>query len=779
MGEKRIGVFFDGTGNDRKADYKKLEEDLKNKKITSEEYNKELQDSNVSRMYDLYNASIYDKSKNPGGNEKIYVHGAGTRKLAGTNWVHQALGTEMMDKVEDALAAIKRVVYKNPNINILVDSFGFSRGATTARYFVNEVNNYIGKNNLHHRVKVGIVSIYDTVEADNRAWGKEGNINLNESSAEGIIHFTAKDEKRDAFNLTTATGKHAQKPSRVDETEMLGVHSDVGGGYSYDKVDQGSPDDIKAYKSKAGQRYTVERNENECFLFGNKFEKAKKYAKEQKYNTFIYKKDDYCLKMEHRVYEGLSNVHLQLMLDRANSHKQIFKKSGKGRRYSFNDNVLKKYYKIKSNRESVPNDLSQKIQTKFVHDSTLGLVNFDSDNKREIIDNDPSKAVNPKNPTWKVEQQHSKDHHTTIPSSNKYDYVNSPYNNFRQDIKYKLTPNLSNQNIKDTYYKNTNLQSNTININLENKSQKLFRKLGLRHEKIPTLNHNQNLPENIEGMYRKDDLSLKKNPRVSDKKAEAVAMHEIYHHTQRDKGLELGHEESQANMIEKAYLNENQEHTEELDFDLIYAYTIKQFYEHEELEQLVLVLGGDASSARRVYSNAIQTIMEFSEKKSINNIQYDDTKLKKVVGDSGVKFKKNRYSDSSETMTMQQFEDSERLSMEREEQLKSIIDEFDRINEESIIDRKGIAQGAKKIWKGVSQGIPESYSKAHPAARKTMDTALTIFEYGLTKPLTGIPSAIYDFTSGVLLPTAPTSKSGAIGHSLSNNNLEAPNSEIK
>ncbi len=163
------------------------------------------------------------------------------------------------------------------------------------------------------------------------------------------------------------------------------------------------------------------------------------------------------------------------------------------------------------------------------------------------------------------------------------------------------------QGMRDKYsYKG----ADTINISLDNRAKSLFDGLGLSYQKIPTLNHNQNLPSKIEGVYKKDNLSLRKNPRVSDKKAEAVAMHEIYHHTQKDKGLELGQEEAQANRIEKAYLGENQESAGEVDFDLIYAYTIKQFYEHNELEEFVRLFGGDKLSARRVYSNAIHVINE-------------------------------------------------------------------------------------------------------------------------------------------------------------------------
>ena len=268
----------------------------------------------------------------------------------------------------------------------------------------------------------------------------------------------------------------------------------------------------------------------------------------------------------------------------------------------------------------------------------------------------------------------------------------------------KLNPQIEDKNkisIGQSIY--ISKPSPIININLENKSQKLFKKLGLRHEKIPTLNHNQNLPENIEGMYKKDNLSLKKNPRVSDKKAESVAMHEIYHHTQKDKGLELGQEEAQANKIEKAYLNENQESTEDLDFDLIYAHTIKQFYEHEELEQLVRALGGDASTAKRVYSNAMGVISEFKDnQKSSNNINYNNSQVKKVVGDSGMRYEESnkKYtfkSDASEIVRNKDLKDAMDSIGEFTDALtpgKTYLDIYKKLDECNKIARKACSSSS-------------------------------------------------------------------------------------
>ena len=155
-------------------------------------------------------------------------------------------------------------------------------------------------------------------------------------------------------------------------------------------------------------------------------------------------------------------------------------------------------------------------------------------------------------------------------------------------------------------------EMSSINVDLEHKAKRLFNKLNLKFDKIPTLNHDEGLAENVEGMYNQEKLSVKRNPRVSDKKAEAVVMHEIYHHIKKDKGLSIEEEEAEANMVEEAYLNENQESNNAPDFDLIYAHTIKKFYEMHELERLVNIFGGDGQSARVLYSNAMQIISENS-----------------------------------------------------------------------------------------------------------------------------------------------------------------------
>jgi len=170
---------------------------------------------------------------------------------------------------------------------------------------------------------------------------------------------------------------------------------------------------------------------------------------------------------------------------------------------------------------------------------------------------------------------------------------------------------LESLNSEDNTTPNSDAQS-SINVDLEHKAKRLFNRLNLRFDKIPTLSHNEGLAEGVEGMYSQASLSVRKNPRVSDRKAEAVVMHEIYHHIQKDKGLSLEEEEAGAKKIEEAYLNESQESNNAPDFDLIYAYTIKKFYEMNELDNLVNMFGGDGQSARVLYSNAMHIISENS-----------------------------------------------------------------------------------------------------------------------------------------------------------------------
>lgn len=257
----RIGVFFDGTGNNR-------ENDKPRKKA-----------SNIAKLFDLYkNITI--------NNEEIeyrrhYENGVGTIDGVDEDDYESsglALGRGGIERVHSALKEVANFFNEKPCAKeFIVDVFGFSRGAAQARHFVNEIHDRAAGPN----VKVGFVGLFDTVGSFVSGWlGAAGfkedragdninraewkvekgtrkqvvnaldgmevevpyyetfiqdyNFNLSGASADYIEHFTANDEVRENFPLSSV------KPSSggfINEKGYIGVHSDIGGGYSNESED--------------------------------------------------------------------------------------------------------------------------------------------------------------------------------------------------------------------------------------------------------------------------------------------------------------------------------------------------------------------------------------------------------------------------------------------------------------------------------------------------------------------------------------------------------------
>jgi hypothetical protein len=111
---------------------------------------------------------------------------------------------------------------------ILLDTFGFSRGACVARDFANHVKDgaieFAGR-----KAEVIFMGLWDTVSSIGNAgntgdWPDE-NVRIGTNgTARDIVHIIAKDELRANFPLTRAR--------RGQEIYMVGVHSDIGGGYA-------------------------------------------------------------------------------------------------------------------------------------------------------------------------------------------------------------------------------------------------------------------------------------------------------------------------------------------------------------------------------------------------------------------------------------------------------------------------------------------------------------------------------------------------------------------
>jgi hypothetical protein len=274
-----IGIFFDGTLNNKNNTQEKLnnsEHFKKNgvdKKQSSSYYNDK---SNVARLWEFYEEP-----------HKIYVEGIGTEDREEDSTMGFAFGTGdtgIRGKVRKGCERISDIVKqekdkgKASKINVLTfDVYGFSRGAAAARNFVHEISKakykarvttvstqggtftqksdsdgkitqrddfprrgHLGLQLEEKGIEVDIVrvrflGIYDTVSSYSKNFSVSPNFNdveelgLNDiGAASNVVHYVAANEHRENFSLTN-TNIGIQK-------SFPGVHSDIGGSY-YDGVE--------------------------------------------------------------------------------------------------------------------------------------------------------------------------------------------------------------------------------------------------------------------------------------------------------------------------------------------------------------------------------------------------------------------------------------------------------------------------------------------------------------------------------------------------------------
>ncbi|QVW23266.1 type VI secretion system tip protein VgrG [Pseudomonas hormoni] len=278
----RIGVFFDGTGNNKAnsetvaacyAPDAKLEEAAEevqkycaaygydgNGSSPDNSYGNDV--SNIVRLYKLYEDRV-DETLSPEVTKTsiaVYVEGIGTTSGGEDSRYSQATGrgeTGVAARVEQSPALImeqlRRLDEKNPGVKIdriEFDIFGFSRGAAAARHFANEVlkgeQNALAKSlptgspmlssNFNWRVKtdvtINFIGLFDTVASIANPWvldftGANSrnpflNLRLPDDCANKVVHLVARDEIRENFALNS-----------LGDTDLIlpGVHSDLGGGY--------------------------------------------------------------------------------------------------------------------------------------------------------------------------------------------------------------------------------------------------------------------------------------------------------------------------------------------------------------------------------------------------------------------------------------------------------------------------------------------------------------------------------------------------------------------
>ncbi len=279
----RIGMFFDGTGNNTyDAEYYKKqthdwaiqcnspEQETKLSQWCSQHPvsgSRDNEITNIQKLNDLYIEGVSSKSNVI--TVKQYVEGIGTSSNGQTvssddssiiNGADDALGqgtgrggagvdAKVQAGSESAITRLKELMPSGYDGigRFQFDVFGFSRGAAAARHFTNQViqgdKGYfakaVKKQNLilsspfdwtnPNQCQFNFVGIFDTVAAiDNPSDGYNPGIDLAVSSKQTkrLVHLTAADEFRDNFRLN-----RINSAPQFSEYSLPGAHSDLGGGY--------------------------------------------------------------------------------------------------------------------------------------------------------------------------------------------------------------------------------------------------------------------------------------------------------------------------------------------------------------------------------------------------------------------------------------------------------------------------------------------------------------------------------------------------------------------
>lgn len=284
----RIGMFFDGTGNNRENTEKvegcfardvHLGESAEALRQFCSTYgfdgNGSAPDdshgndsSNVAKLYELYkdDSDTRIPDDETAASLRVYIEGIGTSSItadskysAGTGLGAQGVRTRVEESPGLLLEVLTTFQENNPDKRIKrmeFDIFGFSRGAAAARGFANEVLQGDGSilakaiptgspglaDNFGWRPQtdfcINYIGIFDTVAAiagwmhgdftGHNANNPGINIRLSPNAARKIVHLVAKDEHRYNFSLNKTDADIA----------LPGVHSDLGGGYLPDMVER-------------------------------------------------------------------------------------------------------------------------------------------------------------------------------------------------------------------------------------------------------------------------------------------------------------------------------------------------------------------------------------------------------------------------------------------------------------------------------------------------------------------------------------------------------------
>lgn len=267
-----INVFFDGTKNNLyNIEHRKKNPQMYKGKETEGAYESYFNDhSNVSYLYQAreQKANIgwaYIEGIGTGADDinelerhNRYLKMKGKPLLERTYYRDSTMGfaygagpTGIKRRVQQSFEKIQTMVSSDlgnriPTILVL-NVFGFSRGAAAARHFVHTVKtrprSFIGWNLTRERIIVNFVGLFDTVSSYSAVGSvnpeltgafdddvKDLHLNFERGYASKVFHLTAADEYRLYFSLTNINS--AIRHGFGMEVAISGAHADVGGSYA-------------------------------------------------------------------------------------------------------------------------------------------------------------------------------------------------------------------------------------------------------------------------------------------------------------------------------------------------------------------------------------------------------------------------------------------------------------------------------------------------------------------------------------------------------------------
>lgn len=267
-----INVFFDGTKNNLyNIEHRKKNPQMYKGKETASSYESYFNDhSNVSYLYQArkqvtnvgwaYIEGIGTGADNINGlerrNRNLKMKGKPLEEKkyytdSTMGFAYGSVATGIVSRVQQSFEKIQTMVSDDlgdriPTILVL-NVFGFSRGAAAARRFVHKVKTqpglFIGWNLTRERIIVNFVGLFDTVSSysavgsvdpeSTKAFDddvKDLHLNFERGYARKVFHLTAADEYRLYFSLTNINS--AIRHGFGMEVAISGAHADVGGSYA-------------------------------------------------------------------------------------------------------------------------------------------------------------------------------------------------------------------------------------------------------------------------------------------------------------------------------------------------------------------------------------------------------------------------------------------------------------------------------------------------------------------------------------------------------------------